>query len=136
MAFLLKDIAVQSLALLAVALLLVSAFGPMVDHHFAERHPGHGHFYLGAADPVHTHPFEHSHIHYDELYAPAPGDEGIVYFAPHDGSGHAPADVASTVIPSSPVFDETGDPSLLSGDYGLPVLRGAFVDPPHRPPGV
>ena len=70
MAILLKDTATGSLVLLAAALLIFSALGPALDHHFAERHPDHSHMYLGTVGPDHSHPFEHSHIHYEEMYAP------------------------------------------------------------------
>ena len=37
-----------------VILLLVSAgFGPVLDHHFAERQPDHTHTYLGPTTPNH-----------------------------------------------------------------------------------
>ena len=132
----LKGVSLPLLALLAVALLLVSAFGPMLDHHFAERYPSHGHLYLGAADSGHSHPFEQAHIHYDAMYAPVPGDEGIVYFSPYDASGHAHADVAASNVPSSPVFDDGDGPLLKSGIESDRVLLGVSVAPPHRPPGM
>lgn len=134
MAPVLKDVATQSLALLAVVALLVSALGPMLDHHFAERHPAHGHLYLGAVGPEHSHPFEHPHIHYDELYAPAPGDENIIFFAPYDGSGHAHADLAVPVSLPSPLYSDGGAPLLGSRGDNLARLQGIALPPLRQPP--
>ena len=130
----LKDLAAWSLALLALVALLLSALGPMMDHHFAERHPAHGHLYLGAAGAGHTHPFEHSHIHYDALYAPAPGDGSIVFLAPYDGMGHAHADVAAPAVTARLQFDQDGDLPLVKGDDMAGVLRGVTVAPLRQPP--
>ena len=130
----LKDLAAQSLALLAVVSLLVSALGPMLDHHFAERHPAHGHLYLGAVGPEHSHPYEHSHIHYDGLYAPAPGDENILYFAPYDGSGHAHANLAVPAALPSPRYADDGGPLLNNGGDDAARLQGVAVPPLWQPP--
>ena len=134
MRFALKEMAARSLALLAVVTLLVSALGPMLDHHFAERHPAHGHLFLDAADGEHTHPFEHSHVHYGAMYAPAPGDASILFFAPYDGMGHAHADVATPAATASPRFDADGDLLLRKGGDAVSVLRGVAVAPLRQPP--
>ena len=130
----LKEMATRSLALMAVVALLASAIGPMLDHHFAERHPAHGHLYLGAADGEHTHPFEHPHIHYDAMYAPAPGDASIVFFASYDGIGHAHADIATPAVTASLWFDADGDLLLRKGGDAVSVLRGVTVAPLRQPP--
>ena len=135
MGIVLKDMATQLLALLAVVALLVSALGPMLDHHFAERHPAHGHLYLGAVIPEHSHPFEHSHIHYDELYAPAPGgDENVIFFAPYDGSGHAHADLVVPAAVPSPRYADDGGPLLRNGGDDAARMRGISVPPLRQPP--
>ena len=134
MGIVLKDMATQSLAILAVVALLVSALGPMLDHHFAERHPAHGHLYLGAVGPEHSHAFEHSHIHYDDLYAPAPGDENIIFFAPYDGSGHAHADLAVPVSSPSPLYSDHGGPLLGNGGDDPARLQGIALPPLRQPP--
>ena len=129
--------AAQSLALLLVIALLASALGPMLDHHFAERHPGHGHLYLGAVSPGHSHPFQHSHIHYDAMYAPSPAKTAggdVVFFAPNDGMGHAPADLTAPAVMPTLRFDGGEAPLLRNGADGGAVLRGITVPPPRRPP--
>lgn len=126
--------AAQSLSLLAVVALLMSALGPMLDHHFAERHPAHGHLYSGGAGTEHSHPFERSHIHYDELYAPAPGDEDIIFFAPYDGSGHPHADLAVPVSSPSPLYSDGGGPLLGNGGDDAARLQGIALPPLRQPP--
>ena len=130
----LRSIAAQSLALLAVVALLASALGPMLDHHFAERHPAHGHIYLGSASSDHPHPFEHSHIHYDEMYAPALGDEDIIFFAPNDGSGHAHVDLSVPASVPSPSYADDGGPILSSAGDEVAILRDIAVPPLQQPP--
>ena len=129
-----RGLATQSLALLAVAVLLISALGPMLDHHFAERHPAHGHIYMGAVGPEHSHPFEDSHIHYDELYAPGPGDDNLVFFTHHDGSGHSSGDVAAPVVLSYPRFEDDSYPLLNHSPDKAALLRGITVYPLPKPP--
>ena len=130
----LKSLGVQSLALLAVAVLLLSSLGPMIDHHFAERHPDHGHLFLGAADEEHTHPFEHSHIHYDAMYAPVAGGENVIFFAPNDGVGYAYADVTAPALTPLLRAGDDGGPLLGSrSNYATP-LRGAHIPPLVPPP--
>ena len=131
-----RELATQSLALLAVAVLLVSALGPMLDHHFAERHPAHAHIYLGAVSLDHSHPFEHSHIHYDAMYAPAPGDEDVAFFTSYEGSGHAHADSASATNAGSLMFKHQGDPYSLKQGEPFAILRGLSVPPLLQPPSA
>ena len=126
--------ATQALALLAVVALLASAVGPMLDHHFAERHPAHGHLYLGAVGPEHSHPFEHSHIHYDEMYAPAPGDDDILFFARYDGSGHAPADLVVPASAPSLRYTDGGGPLLGNAGNDAALISGIAVPPLRQPP--
>ena len=130
----LKDLGSQSLALLAVVALLASAVGPMLDHHFAERHPAHGHLYFGAVGPEHSHPFQHPHIHYDEMYAPDPSNGSIVFFAPYDASGHAHADFAVPAAMPYPRYADDGGPLLGSGGDNAARLRGLTVPPLRQPP--
>jgi len=130
----LKSLGWQSLALLAVAVLLLSSLGPMIDHHFAERHPAHGHLFLDAAGEDHSHPFEHPHIHYDAMYAPAPGDGNVIFFAPIDGMGYAFADIAGPVVTPSPLYSDGGGPLLGNGSDNAAPLQGIALPPLRQPP--
>ena len=42
--------ALQAMAAALIALLFLPAFGPRLDHHFAECRPDHAHVYLGELD--------------------------------------------------------------------------------------
>ncbi len=135
----LKNAAAQSLtfpalALLAVGVLLLPSLGPLLDHHFAERHPAHGHLYLGGAGPEHSHPFEHPHVHYDGMYAPAPGDRNVVFFAPYDGAGHSHDGLAAPSVMPSLRFGDDGGPRLNAGVAATAALRGITVAPLRQPP--
>lgn len=75
-------------ATLALQAFLMPLLGPLFDHHFFERMPGHDHLYLGMVAPEHVHLFETQHSHPGEAphtheAAPLPQDtppatEGVV----------------------------------------------------------
>ena len=137
-----QHLAVSTLALLVVLSLALSWMGPMLDHHFAERHPGHQHIYLGAANPEHSHDFRpfHSHNPLGALLSateqpPLNAADGIVFVAPVSGSAYGIADITVPVSAQSI--------TLGAGDYAaLPGYRirreaappGASVAPPTLPP--
>jgi hypothetical protein len=45
-------------------MLLLPLFGPLLDHHFAERQHDHVHVYPGRVTPDHAHPYEQPHSHF------------------------------------------------------------------------
>jgi hypothetical protein len=47
----------------AVFALLLPVAGPIIDHHFAERLPGHGHVYMNGPELLHEHDLSSSHNH-------------------------------------------------------------------------
>ena len=133
--------ALQLICLALVVALALLTLGPMFDHHFAERHPGHHHLYLGPAPDEHDHGFAQYHTHRAlwlttsaALEADGPEEAGAVYFSPSDGTA------ARAVHLTLPLFA----PSLiLYGDDAriLPttsatsaVLSGTTIAPPKRPP--
>ena len=63
---------ISALSLLLYAAIMFPSIGPLVDHHFAERQPGHLHLYAGA---FHVHSFDHPHSHDGQ----APLDSNAVY---------------------------------------------------------
>ncbi len=143
-----QSLALSALTLLAVAALLLPSLGPLLDHHFAERHPAHGHLYLGSPSPEHTHPFRHSHTHHDAhyaahynaMYAPAPNDYApspgdIVFFAPTSNGGlsHASPNIAAPPSTPAPRFNDAAPP-LYADAAPAAVLRGLTVAPPRQPP--
>ena len=48
---------------ITVGALLFPVFGPMLEHHFAERQFEHVHIYTGPTVPEHVHPYETPHSH-------------------------------------------------------------------------
>ena len=125
--------ALAALALLAVGVLMLPSLGPLLDHHFAERQPGHTHWYRGAAGAEHSHPFEDFHIHYDAMYDSADGG-GIAFFARYDGAGHSCADLAAPGPAPRLRWDGGGDTVLRYGGDDGGVWRGISVAPARRPP--
>lgn len=134
----LRRMAMQSAALLMVMGLALSSLGPMLDHHFAERHPGHRHLYLGAALPGHSHGYERSHVHYGAwMYGPAAAGSpsgGIVFVMPNDGAGHGAADIAAPLVTHTLRLGGEGGGHILNSAPSDDTLTGISVAPSRRPP--
>ena len=114
----------------------------MLDHHFAERHPGHQHIYLGAPNPGHSHDFQPFHSHNSPAalllateQPPADTADGIVYVTPAGGAGHGIADVTAPANTQS-MRISLGDASGFCGNHHLreTIPQGASVPPPTLPP--
>lgn len=114
----------------------------MMDHHFAERHPGHQHIYLGAANPEHSHEFQpyHSHNGLAQLLraseAPARNVVGhIVFVAPAGGSAHGAAYITVPANAQSIRFGVEGRSGLLGHYLAREAIPpGASIAPPTHPP--
>ena len=137
----LRQLALQSLAVLVAATLALSSLGPLLDHHFAERHPGHSHLFFGTAGMVHSHDFQRSHDHHGSwMYGPVLGKGGIdrvAFLMPNDGIGYGSVDLTVPVV--VPALFLRGDDDV--GILGTPtdpyaMLSGQTVPPPERPPLV
>ena len=131
--------AVPTLSLLMVAALALSSLGLMLDHHFAERHPGHRHLYLGTALPDHSHSYQSSHSHYGVwMYVPADAGsptDGIAIVMPNDGSGHVAVDIASPLVfHPLRLGGDDGGPLLKTSSGGDFALTGVIIAPSKRPP--
>ena len=97
----------------------MSSLGPMLDHHFAERHPGHHHLHLGSASLEHSHDFEHSHAHHDAgMYGSlatawdGSTSAGMIFFVPNDATGSGAADLAIPPVTQPLLFRSNGDSML------------------------
>ena len=74
------NLATARFAVLLLLVALATPFvGPLVDHHFAERQPGHIHL-SAAGYQAHTHGQRHSHVH----TRPEAGDNGGPALALYD----------------------------------------------------
>ena len=143
-ASLVGQLSMQALCLMGVLSLVLFSMGPMLDHHFAERHPEHNHIYLGSAIPDHTHSFESSHNHSSSqmlgiLMQPAEDirSDGIVVVSSQDGTNGGAADLT---VPMSlhgvrmAGDDESGIPRLSADTYA--TLSSISISPPMRPPRI
>ena len=138
------QVAIESLCLLLVFSLALLTLGPMLDHHFAERHPEHHHVYLGAATPDHSHSFErtHSHDRNRMLWTKQqpPGDlpeNGVLVVASNDGTFPSVADLTfpTSLLPAGLIEGGGSGMPRLSFD-AAEVLTSVNVSPPRRPPRI
>ena len=124
-----------SLNLAVCAALLLPAFGPLLDHHLAERQPGHAHVYVGRAVPDHTHPYEvhHRHAHSGSANGNG-GADGILYLTSHDGIGSGLTGATASLAQDSlgPLTPE--DAPLQGRFHGDAPPDDAPIAPPWRPP--
>ena len=147
--------AVQATAGMLALALMAPFFGPVLDHHFAERFPHHGHIYVASAGPGHVHPYAvphhhhddgHSHVHADA--AAVAGSEAsmpaVLFFVSNDGMTQAPM---SLVVPpvthdlTPPVPEDRGSPFAAArgrrayGRRGSPARRRPpeSLSLPHLP---
>lgn len=138
----LGEAAVQLLCLLLVLAIALLSLGPMLDHHFAERHPGHRHFYLGSADSSHPHGYQESHVHdsswaygSDGSWAGMSEVDGIVFLMPNDGAGHNAADITIPMAVQSLRFGGgEGNRPSIGRDEAFTALSGASISPSVPPP--
>ena len=129
----LSKIACQAIAVAAMVALFLSGIGPLVDHHFAERLPGHAHIYLGsqATDHHHTYQAAHSHSHDDLGTAGA----DIVFLTSNDGFGTGYVEVAAPAVLGAAAFSSSDDDSFLFGSPSSETVPdGITVGPLRRPP--
>ena len=137
-----QHFAVSTLSLLVVVSLALSWMGPMLDHHFAERHPGHQHIYLSGANPEHSHDFQpfHSHSGPGSLLlaaedTPANTPDGILFVVPASGSAHSVADITMPASGQSIGFGVAGGTGLLGHHLRRETAPpGASIAPPTLPP--
>jgi len=80
------------LDVVAVYALFLPFYAPLLDHHFTERAPEHGHIYLSGTSVEHSHPYQVPHPHGEGTGAPsasesASGSEGEIIFLPPNEEG-------------------------------------------------
>ena len=132
------DLAAASLA----GLLLLPFFGPMLDHHFAERRPDHAHVYLGPVAANHVHPYEVSAHYHHHPEGPAAGgaghnppSDGIVYLTSHDGIGTGLIELTVPGMRDNAVFP---DPEEYRTALRIPrsdtIPQDVVTSPPRKPP--
>jgi hypothetical protein len=129
----------------ALYALILPFFGPMLDHHFAERQYNHQHIYFGSASAKHTHFYDlghlHSHTHNTPIIPPGNGSESneppneVTYFTSQDGVGQSSPSFTIPALQVDFVFPDPGDHHYLLSPTGQDsVLPEIFIPPPKRPP--
>ncbi len=133
--------------LVALYALFLSFFGPVLDHHYAERQPEREHIYLGRVIPDHVHPYEMLHTYFHTQvadgeasgYAPLSNkvSNDTVYLTSYDGMGQV---FTQLTVPSIHLALNSPD---LEGDsfaFGTPeddtLPQDAFIVPPKKPPRI
>ncbi len=116
--------------LLMLAAISLPSIGPLVDHHYAERLPGHDHVHEG---PAHVHRYQMTHDH------PDGGHLHVLTFTvallDHDGDQSATVTLADTSLPSiSPLHGPTA--LFMLPPSGLAPERGVSHSPPLEPPRI
>jgi hypothetical protein len=131
----------------AMLALFFPFFGPVVDHHFAERRHDHSHVYLGPAVPDHPHSYQSSHAHshgaensrtvVDRSSSTQRLPTAIVFLPTNNGMG---LNTASITLPPMKVPLDFPDLEDRGKRFGFSqthaVLQGAFVPPLVRPPRI
>ena len=116
---------------LLVASLVLAIAGPLLDHHFAERQPGHKH-HGSAIFHRHSHDADYSHDHVPGQ-ANASGGNPIMVYSYDSGPSVPALGVADGV---SGIFTIDFEPSSLFLLPGPPArtMIGGSTPPPHGPP--
>lgn len=125
----------------ALAALFLPLLGPVMDHHFAERQPGHAHMYLEGERRDHLHSYETDDHHIGRSTASGydnAGQDGAVVILTDThglGSGAAgtPAYLRQAVIL---IFRHEGDANRFAFSAGSVFLTDAAVPVPKQPPRI
>lgn len=125
--------------------LFVPFFGPVLDHHFAERQPFHIHVYPSGNDGHHhVHFYEqgHSQSHEPEgrdahSYDRQSQDSNIIYLTSDEGWSQGANSVVVTTSHVDVLYPPAADNPFLPGSTGQdPYPLENFVAPPKKPPRV
>ena len=134
-------VALQLVALGLVAALAILTLGPVLDHHFAERHPGHHHLFLRAAPVEHDHSFAHDHANHalHRMMSSEPGTSGALdsdhlYFSPIDWIAASSVHLALPHSPSALTLHNDAGLIPLTASAGSTTVSGTTIAPPKRPP--
>lgn len=118
---------------LAVALIALPAFGPFLDHHFAERQPYHAHLGAGGGGHVHEYAREHFHARADSPRSePARGADGDEAMPNSEIASSAMAAVRAN--PDSMTPTAAADSALAVARGGDSIPKSIYPIPPLRPP--
>ena len=130
---------VTALALLTA--LLLPLLGPLADHHFAERQPGHLHVYPAGVPIQHLHDHEAFHSHEApnadswDVESGGPVLENSVIFMPQEGEGLSVSTLGINLALLTTVI-AFALPTVLTllTPRSQRALRGVFLSPDPPPP--
>lgn len=114
----------------------------MMDHHFAERQPGHVHIYASGVPVQHLHPYVIPHAHGKAKGALAglngTGSESGIIFLPADGEGVIGTSgltftAASLTVVFALVIPSIAMQVFLIGQKTLYPIISPVEPPPPRP---
>ena len=119
----------------AATIALLPGIGPMLDHHYAGRQPGHSH--VGDMFPDHLHSHE---IAYDQLSAVSAEDDGetgsMVVIAAYSGAAAAHAYVMGSASRFELSFPDPDEAHYPYTEHDGVLRQQSFVTPPTQPPRV
>ena len=84
--------------LVAAWMLLIPVLGPLLDHHFIERQPGHNHVYTQGIPVDHIHPHQVSHTHDTVTFGLTSSTDGFMFLPADDEAVPGSSGVALTAV--------------------------------------
>ena len=130
-------------ALALLSALLLPLLGPLADHHFAERQPGHLHIYMAGVPIQHLHDHQAFHSHDASIADPLgveesrPVLENSVIFMPQEGEGLSVSTLGVTLALLTSVV-ALAIPTMLTllTPRSQRALRGIALSPEPPPPRI
>jgi hypothetical protein len=131
---------------IAVGALMLPVFGPMLEHHFAERQLDHVHIYSGPTVPDHVHPYETPHSHSpgqthnkaDDVLRDSSSksttSQEIVYLTSQEGSERGFGPFSTPLLRGDVFLPEPPDDWFLSSLAHDDLPFETFIPPPETPP--
>ena len=131
---------------ITVGALFLPVFGPMLEHHFAERQLEHVHIYVGTAVADHVHPYEtlhshspsHTHDKADDVFRDSSSksapSQDIVYLTSQEGSEQGFTPFSAPSLRGDVFFPDPPDDWFLSTLAHDDLPLEAFIPPPEKPP--
>ena len=123
----------------AAAVALLPGIGPMLDHHYAGRQPGHSHLHVGALFPDHPHSHEVHHDHHHPEAAAPGGEEdrgGLVVLASYSGAVVGHAHISNSASQTELSFPDPDETPYSYAEQDAALRQQSFVIPPTQPPQV
>ena len=126
------------LTVAALAALFLPLLGPLMDHHFAERQPGHAHIYLDGAAHEHLHSYETYDHHLTSMAGGKDEAEQagtVVILTDTHGLGSGPAGTPAYLRATADlILQHEGDTNRFAFSGRSVFLTDAALPTPKQPP--